>query len=166
MSPKKILALKIFWSGKILGLKIFWVLLSKIDFDVLPVVLVILVTWVIQTPNPLNSANSPWMVYVYTSLWHIFVRVSSSSCCFCCDSLEFDNIFRSQYIGLQFISNLIVSVHFQYSMLIYVFAVFNEANFYRVYLNSEIVIIIFSFFLSPQNFIFLNVVIIIFWKKK
>ena len=53
------------------------------------VLLVLLVTWVLRTPNPLNSAKSPWVVYVPN--FSLLVRPllinfgvgSSSSCCSC-----------------------------------------------------------------------------------
>ena len=70
---KKFCSQKKFWYKKILGLKKIWfkknfwvtnrnlVCSVIVDFGgVLLVVLVLLVTW---TPNPLNSAKSPWVVY-------------------------------------------------------------------------------------------------------
>ena len=47
-----------FGSDKILGAKIRFLVFSDIaDFG--GVLLVLLVTWVLRTPNPLNSAKSP-----------------------------------------------------------------------------------------------------------
>ena len=67
-TPKILFIVIHFGSEQILGLKTFWFrkcfwskknFLSEIYFGFLLVVLVLPVTWVIQTPNLLNSAKSP-----------------------------------------------------------------------------------------------------------
>ena len=68
---KKMLAPKRIWGKKNIGKHRlcaairFLVSCIILDFGwLLLVLLVLLVTWFIRTPNPLNSANSPWVVYV------------------------------------------------------------------------------------------------------
>ena len=65
MGQKNILALKKIWGlKKILGSGNFFGPVI-VDFgDVLLVVLILPVTWLIRTPEPLNSAKSPGLVYM------------------------------------------------------------------------------------------------------
>ena len=81
VSLQNILGLKNLGFKKILVRNFFWV------GGVL--VVLVLVTWVIWTPNPLDTAKSPWAVYVsnFNLLVHPLVKNfggGSSCCCSCC----------------------------------------------------------------------------------
>ena len=124
--PKEILGPKNFWyqkkcwvrkncgseknfgSKKIVGLthlcatNRFLVCSAIVDFGgVLLVLLVLLMTWVIRTPNPLNSAKSPWVVYVSNfSLLALPLLIDFGEGSSCCSS-SCDRVKQSQLLVLK-----------------------------------------------------------------